>query len=70
MPIVKCMACGKMGFAVAGKAGKDGRLGTPWNKQPCGRCGAPKLVRAVFGVDYGFKDGGGRYGVPGFTVHG
>jgi hypothetical protein len=64
MPIVKCTACGQMGFAV-GEFDKAGRLVRSFEQKSCSKCGKRRLKRAVFGVDYGWKEDGERYGVPG-----
>jgi hypothetical protein len=64
MPIVKCAACGKIGFVVRDPPSREAPEGRSWERKPCSHCGKRKLKRAVFGVDYGFKDDGKRYGVP------
>lgn len=64
MPIVKCTGCGKMGYETApvGMSAQEmARL--VWLKAvACRHCGKKKLVRAVFGQDYGYREDGTRFG--------
>jgi hypothetical protein len=67
MPIVKCTACGAIGFAVR-EPGPVRLAEKPWIGRECRSCGKKNLVKAKFGEDYGYKEGGDRFGVPRFDV--